>query len=836
MSVATVNLIRTTWFEDVSFWNQPLFYGISPRQFLHLCWIGLLCYSLAGILPGVLRVGIPLVLFLFLGTTFLPRQRIIQREELLLRRLRPFFRGALSRRGGGKSRGQPAPQESGEEAPLFVEILSPRDLSGFLLDPMGRPVAGAEVEILLDGKSIDLVRTGKDGSYSTIFRPSSVGLHEIVIRPKVKGLAEKRIRVEVLPEGAPVPKVPPVRVRKERATPEAPEEGSPEEYIYELIPSNFLFLSVQDQLAKTSAFRAFLNSLEGPIRMHVIQDRTEVELGEQKYETRFCRFFISSPKPLEAQLGAMKVGYRRILQLPPIPKVVSNLRDRVALEGGTQAKVLSISAYPELLKEGFLSELYGVASRIEVQVQVFTPERGRRIFERFYRRVRETIAAERQRRRGAVPEELELKRRAAEELYRRILQGSSKIFRVGVNVTVTGKGKELDEKVKLAKAILEGSFVRTVSPSGIQRELYLGELTAWSIMDSDTIGCLYPFVSADMIETGGLFLGVNLLTGAPVFFNPHLRENQNLLIVGSSGAGKSFSVKILLSRLLERFPTMRAYIIDPEGEYQRALFDLGVEEIEITPRRDMGLDPLVIFSEKAVAADLLLKAFGIDERSEEGVELQELVMRCSSLPELEKRASKKLKKHIRAALRGPVGFLFRGTPARLPSKVCFNLRPLHMIPGTVGERCLRLASFLVFTKIWREVESLPASEPKVVSIDEAWLYLLSDESSAKFLETSVRMARKRGAIIIVSTQSPKDVLDFPGGLSICQNSAVKFLMKQDPSMIDDLAAKLKLSDPQKERLPTLDRGDCLIVGEPTILMHWHCKPEELLKFSTGGTL
>lgn len=65
-----------------------------------------------------------------------------------------------------------------------------------------------------------------------------------------------------------------------------------------------------------------------------------------------------------------------------------------------------------------------------------------------------------------------------------------------------------------------------------------------------TLGAFYPFVSADLIETpGGIFLGVNRLTGAPVIYDPWLRMNYNILIVGKSGSGKSYLSKMLLSRL-----------------------------------------------------------------------------------------------------------------------------------------------------------------------------------------------------------------------------------------------------------------------------------------------
>lgn len=87
-------------------------------------------------------------------------------------------------------------------------------------------------------------------------------------------------------------------------------------------------------------------------------------------------------------------------------------------------------------------------------------------------------------------------------------------------------------------------------------------------MDTVTPGAFFPFVAADVIEApDGIFLGLNRLTGAPVIFDPYLRANYNLALIGTSGSGNSFASKMMLTRLVEKRKDVAFYVVDPENGY-----------------------------------------------------------------------------------------------------------------------------------------------------------------------------------------------------------------------------------------------------------------------------
>jgi hypothetical protein len=836
-----VNMVRATWFEDISGWNQPFVYGLSIRQLIVLGVLGLTAYLIAaalwplGILPGLLA---PIMWFMVLGTFFLPRQRIVQPEQILWKYLRSRLVHRTKPKGGKGRKGEK--QQSPEERRPPKQdryAISPGQqlqLSSQLIDPAtGKPIPNQEVEMFVSGRIWDATRTDKDGRYSFVFVPEREGLVEIEIKPK--GWKEGR-KVQVVVGPAPPLPVSP-------AAPETPSETGgegyapePEEYMYELFPVNFALLSTEEQRKITDRFRFMLNSLTVPVSLHILPDQITLPL-DQPYPVRFLRFFLTSRYPLDPVLEESGFRYRRVESLPRISPIVATARGRLALDGGGLARVFSISSYPEMLKEGFITELYRVADRIEVKIQVYPSEKGRQVFKRFYDRIKANVSYEARRRRGAVPEELQLQLQSAQDLYARIVSGASKLLRVGINVAVEGRDREeLRAKEKSLMTVLEGNLIKVAKSwvdksTTVQRDLYLGRLTAWSIMDTETAGCIFPFISADLMEPDGMFLGINLLRGTPVLYDPYLRKNQNMCIIGITGSGKSFAAKCLLSRFLDRHPRCLLFAIDPEGEYYRAIGPKGVEEIRISPDMDLGLDPFFLFSDdRGTLTALLEQMLGLKEE-EDKLKLRDLAMRCSSLEELRRRATGRLKKYLNVMLRGPEAFIFRGEKQEIPDKVIFNLRALQQIPGG-EERILNLASFLIFTSIWRKIEKAPPNIPKVVSVDEAWRYL-QYPVSAKFMDTVVRQARKRGCALIMATQNPADVMNVKEGKSVLDNSATKFLFAQSPTTREVVADALGLSPVQREKLPELEKGECIMLAEDQqLLMKWCCLPEEYPDFTT----
>jgi hypothetical protein len=838
-----VPLVRATWFEHISWWNEPFVFSLSLRQLVLLLALGGLSYGLGRALfpllsPMWAAVG-GLLLFVITAALLVPRRRILQPEEVLWSWIRSRIPGVTRVRA--PRRAPHAPRREDRRETIQASPGSPLQLSGKLVNPAGKPLAGVQVEILKDGKPYFLTRTDERGEYSVVFLPEEAGICELEVKPE-KGEA-RRMLVDARPPGAPRPAPAKVEAGESPPTsslPQARPEPS-QKYVYELTPVNFFLLTPEDQLREVGTLRDFFGTLEHPIHIRIQLCTETVRLGEKEYPVSFYRFFVISDYPLDALLETHRFHFRRVMDLPPVPAVTATMRGFLGVEGG-MAKTLTISRYSEEITVGFLTALYGLADRVDLFIQATSYERAKRSFNRFHTRIRALAAYERQRRRGYVPEEIQLKAAAADDLARRLAAGTAKLFRVGMNVTVLGRSwEELADKEARVRAMLGQVRLDTSRLGLIQRRLYEGSLTAWSWVDSDTLSAFFPFVSADLVEKPGLFLGVNKLTGAPVYFNPLLRKNQNTYILGSSGSGKSYATKCFLSRFLEMYPNCHLYVLDPEGEYFRALGPKGVKEMKVripeSREEGLGLDPFNLFGTdpegQAAVLGILSEMMELKKGSGPHSDLSVLVSTCSSLKELEAKATGELRERLRAMLKGPNGFLFRGETPQLGEKVIFNFRDLHGVPGTVGESLVDLTSFMVFNWVWREIERTPPEVPKLVVVDEAWMFL-ELPPAAKFLESAVRMARKRGAGLVIATHRPKDLMDIEEGASILENSATKVLLQLDPTVRKRVASELKLSPVEEEKLPTLDQGECLFLSEgQDIWMRWYAYPEEDPFFRMG---
>ena len=97
--------------------------------------------------------------------------------------------------------------------------------------------------------------------------------------------------------------------------------------------------------------------------------------------------------------------------------------------------------------------------------------------------------------------------------------------------------------------------------------LGLNAVAVWRTLDTSSLARLFPFSPPDLDTRSGTLYGIDLRACAPVVYDPfdgtHL--NANTAVLARSGSGKSFATKLGLLRGVCR--GVRAYVIDPEGEY-----------------------------------------------------------------------------------------------------------------------------------------------------------------------------------------------------------------------------------------------------------------------------
>ena len=196
--------------------------------------------------------------------------------------------------------------------------------------------------------------------------------------------------------------------------------------------------------------------------------------------------------------------------------------------------------------------------------------------------------------RGNINRESDLsqKRMEAEELRDEIAAGFNKLYEASVISTLFAYSLEdLDRYTKLLSTEMSKSLVGIKSAWGMQEEAFKSNLPLIEdkvkkthTFDRRSMGTVFPFTTSEVGHPTGIPLGTNKQTGVPILFdNFHSSlTNYNMVIFAKSGAGKSVTMKTLISRSAVLMG-IQSLALDAEGEYSIVAESLGGINVVISP-------------------------------------------------------------------------------------------------------------------------------------------------------------------------------------------------------------------------------------------------------------
>ena len=176
------------------------------------------------------------------------------------------------------------------------------------------------------------------------------------------------------------------------------------------------------------------------------------------------------------------------------------------------------------------------------------------------------------------------KRLEAEQLRDEIAAGFNKLFEATVVATLfTYSLDDLERSTKMLASEMSKTLVGIKSAWGIQEEAFQtnlplmnNEITKSHTFDRNSMGTVFPFTTSEIGHPSGVPLGFNKQTGTPILFdNFHSSlTNYNMVIFAKSGAGKSVTMKTLVSRS-SVLSGIESLALDAEGEYTVVAESLG---------------------------------------------------------------------------------------------------------------------------------------------------------------------------------------------------------------------------------------------------------------------
>ena len=569
------------------------------------------------------------------------------------------------------------------------------------------------------------------------------------------------------------------------------------------------------------------------------------------------------------------------------------------------ATILTVVSYPKYIQPGYLSSLTNMPGIKVVVKHIPVP------FQQMAKMLNKQVADLREKYRNerdlTVQERYRQDAESLEYFISMLAASQARIFDFQMHIMITSPTKEgLELKKVNVKNYLDAMGLRAVSLRFEQEKVLKSILPIFPSQDveqrigtpipSVTIAAMYPFIF-DSIKDPGLstLLGVDF-SGGVILFNQFLykirkennRNNANMIVLGTSGSGKSTAAKLLLRGHIRN--GCQIVIIDPEDEFRDITQTYGGDTIDIGKGGEFGLiNPLEVvidadeeeikqglgytvltrtlqflkafmkYYDPSIQEDVLTmfsevvqdtyKRFGIDFNtdfshftsadyptfSDVYATIKGRLMSMTEQTQ-EREIMERLELKVRPITK-ELKFYFDGhtTISRDSDFMVFNIKDLMNSDSTVKNALF----FNVLKYAWGLC--LDYDVDTVLMVDEAHV-LLGDKNTlgADFLAQVQRRARKYNTGTIIITQQPSDFSDpavITQGKAIFDNSSYYLVMGLKKQAVEDLSLLIDLNDSEKESIKRYSQGEALFVcGNRRMRINITVTKEELDSFGTGGGL
>lgn len=567
--------------------------------------------------------------------------------------------------------------------------------------------------------------------------------------------------------------------------------------------------------------------------------------------------------------------------------------------------ILTIISYPKIISEGYLANLTQLGG-IKIVIK-HIPIAFSVLSRMLNKEIADMKARYQNERDVTMQEQIRQDYESIENFVQMLTATQARIFDFQMHLMLSADSEEeLEHKKVQVKNYLVAMGMRGIVLRFEQEKVLKSMLPIFEANDieervgtpipSVTIAAMYPFIF-DSIKDPGLscLLGVDY-SGGVILFNQFLyqiknefnRNNANMIILGTSGSGKSTAAKLLLRTNIRNGHKIVA--IDPEGELQEMTKLYGGDFIDLGKGGDFGMiNPLEVVLDadeeemtQGVGYAILtrtlqtLKAFmkyyspDIDEdtltmfsevvqdtykryKIDFNTDFSKVAAhdyptfddvyatikgRLLSMTERtrEREVMEKLEIKVRPLVK-ELRYYFTGktTIDSDADFIVFNIRELMNADANIRNALF----FNILKYAWGL--SLDRTINTVLMVDEAHM-LLADQNSlgAEFLARIQRRSRKYNTGTIIITQQPTDFAApnvLIHGKAIFDNASYYLIMGLKKQAVEDLSKLIDLNDQEKDSIKRYSQGQSLFVcGNRRMRINVIATQAELDSFGSGGGL
>lgn len=376
------------------------------------------------------------------------------------------------------------------------------------------------------------------------------------------------------------------------------------------------------------------------------------------------------------------------------------------------------------------------------------------------------------------------------------------------------------------------------------------------------VAASYPFTSFSLVDNEGIAIGYHRENRSLVMFDPFDSKypNANMVILGRAGAGKSFGLMTIITRL--RYHNIQNFVLAPEKQHEflRIVEAVNGEFIDLASTSTQRVNPLEIIpmsspemeylggedyvekawmidkcdalktwfsllvpditaAESAILDTVLVQMyhdFGITEDND-SIYTDASHTRIKRMPiitDLYKRICEKVKSgDLRRDIADIMSKFITGSCRNMNGQTNVDLSNKFIVFGlqNIDKDMLAATMFIILQFVWSRSRQNIA-EKKMITIDEGWKLLKgSDRHVGEFVEEIFKVIRGYGGGAIFATQSISDLLSDKSeyGNAILANSPSKILLGMERRDLDMIAPTMGLNREEYSLITTLGRGEAL---------------------------
>lgn len=404
----------------------------------------------------------------------------------------------------------------------------------------------------------------------------------------------------------------------------------------------------------------------------------------------------------------------------------------------------------------------------------------------------------------------------------------------------------------------EQAFLSALPLVSLEKRLF--ERSKRNVLTLGAASC-YPFTSYEMCDNNGILLGVNKHNNSLIIvdiFDSKIYKNANIAILGTSGAGKTFTMQLMALRMRRR--SIQVFIIAPlKGhEFHRACNNIGGEFIQISPaspncinvmeirRADKSAEELldgpsvekslltakiqrlhIFFSllipdmsheERQLLDDAMIRTYAkkgithdnstLDDPANPGHYREMPILGDLYDTLMETPETKRMANILNRLVNGSAKTFNQQTNVSLDNK--YIVLDISELTGDL----LTVGMFMAVDFVWDKTKENRTAE-KAIFIDECWQLIgaSSNRQAAEFVLEIFKTIRGYGGAAVCATQDLNDFFsleDGKYGKGIINASKTKIILNLEDEEAMRVQAILRLSEAEVMEITHFERGSGLI--------------------------